>query len=187
MASTGVWNPRDFSGEACFSSIANKEFLHMRTRIKNRVQRAFTLIEILIVVVILGILAAIVIPQFTDASQEAMESSVVTQLQTLRSQIELHNVQWPLQSYATVPPPFATFWDPLLIGDPVGVDPDYDGDYLQSEPKNPMMNGSTSVAAAFGTGNGWIWADANGWGVSVYAPNQADNGYLDLDLDGNAD
>ena len=81
----------------------------MRTRIKNRVQRAFTLIEILIVVVILGILAAIVIPQFTDASQEAMEASVVTQLQTLRSQIELHNIQWPLQSYdGPNVPPFAT-------------------------------------------------------------------------------
>ncbi len=64
----------------------------MRFRIKNRLRRAFTLIEILIVVVILGILAAIVIPQFTDASQQAMESSVVTQLQTLRSQIELHEL-----------------------------------------------------------------------------------------------
>ncbi len=39
----------------------------MRTQVK----RAFTLIEILIVVVILGILAAIVIPQFTSASQDA--------------------------------------------------------------------------------------------------------------------
>ncbi len=160
----------------------------MRTRIKNRVQRAFTLIEILIVVVILGILAAIVIPQFTDASQEAMESSVVTQLQTVRSQIELHNVQWPLQSYAGPnAPALVDFWDPLLIGDPVGVDPDYDGDYLQSEPKNPMMNGSTVVAAAFGAGAGWIWADPNLWGTSVYAPNQLDTGFLDLDADGNAD
>ncbi len=161
----------------------------MRTRIKNRVQRAFTLIEILIVVVILGILAAIVIPQFTDASQEAMESSVVTQLQTIRSQMELHNVQWPLQSYDLIPPvwAFATFWDPLVIGDPLGVDPDYDGDYLQSPPKNPMMNGSSTVAAAVGMGVGWIWDDPNGWGTSIYAPNQLETGYLDLDGDGNAD
>ena len=34
-------------------------------RVSNR--RGFTLIEILIVVVILGILAAIIVPQFTDA------------------------------------------------------------------------------------------------------------------------
>ena len=43
-----------------------------------RVQKAkgFTLVEILIVVVILGILAAIVIPQFTNASESAKASSL---------------------------------------------------------------------------------------------------------------
>ena len=71
----------------------------MRFRIKNRLSRAFTLIEILIVVVILGILAAIVIPQFTDASNSAMEASVQTQLQTIRSQIELYNVQNPQNQF----------------------------------------------------------------------------------------
>ncbi len=55
--------------------------------------QGFTLVEILIVVVILGILAAIVVPQFTNASQEALKSSLRTQLQTVSSQIELYRVQ----------------------------------------------------------------------------------------------
>lgn len=52
----------------------------------------FTLVEILIVVVILGILAAIVIPQFTSASTEAKESALVSNLQAVRSQIELYKI-----------------------------------------------------------------------------------------------
>jgi len=64
----------------------------------------FTLVEILIVVVILGILAAIVIPQFTEASTEAKLSSLCTDLQTLRSQIELYKIQ-----HNDVPPTFAGF------------------------------------------------------------------------------
>jgi general secretion pathway protein G len=59
----------------------------MRTR---SIKRAFTLIEILIVVVILGILAAIVIPQFSEASDDAAESSVRSTLQTVRAQLELY-------------------------------------------------------------------------------------------------
>ncbi len=52
----------------------------------------FTLVEILIVVIILGILAAIVIPQFTSASESAKASSLVSQMQTIRSQLELGSV-----------------------------------------------------------------------------------------------
>ena len=48
---------------------------------------AFTLVEILIVVIILGILAAIVIPQFTQASNDARTNSMRSDLQTVRSQI----------------------------------------------------------------------------------------------------
>jgi general secretion pathway protein G len=58
-----------------------------------RARQGFTLVEILIVVVILGILAAIVIPQFTEASTEAKTSSLCSDLQTVRSQIELYKVQ----------------------------------------------------------------------------------------------
>ena len=58
-----------------------------------KAKSGFTLVEILIVVVILGILAAIVIPQFTDAATEAKESRLMTELQTMRSQIELYKIQ----------------------------------------------------------------------------------------------
>jgi general secretion pathway protein G len=66
---------------------------------KSRSKSGFTLVEILIVVVILGILAAIVIPQFSQASTEARTSSVQSNLQMVRSQIELYKIQhgdvWP--------------------------------------------------------------------------------------------
>ena len=60
---------------------------------RSRARKAFTLVEILIVVVILGILAAIVIPQFTNASQDAQRGNIETQLQSIRNQIELYRVK----------------------------------------------------------------------------------------------
>ncbi|MHC4158261.1 MAG: type II secretion system protein [Planctomycetota bacterium] len=57
-----------------------------------KAKSGFTLVEILIVVVILGILAAIVIPQFTSASVDAKESALVSDLQAMRSQIELYKI-----------------------------------------------------------------------------------------------
>src|SRR3954470_16357827 len=65
---------------------------------RNR-KSGFPLVEILIVVITPGILAAIVIPQFTNASSDARNSSLTSQMQTLRSQIELYKMQhkdtWP--------------------------------------------------------------------------------------------
>ena len=58
-----------------------------------RNRSAFTLVEILIVVIILGILAAIVIPQFTNASEDAKASSVSSIVQTVQGQLELFKVQ----------------------------------------------------------------------------------------------
>lgn len=46
----------------------------------HRAVRAFTLVEILIVVVILGILAAIVLPLFSGATEEARRAAFVSEL-----------------------------------------------------------------------------------------------------------
>lgn len=53
----------------------------------------FTLVEILIVVIILGILAAIVIPQFSEASTAAKDASLKSILQSTRAQIALYAMQ----------------------------------------------------------------------------------------------
>ena len=51
---------------------------------------AFTLIEILIVVILLGILAAIVIPQFNEATSEAETATNDTNCQAISAQAELY-------------------------------------------------------------------------------------------------
>jgi general secretion pathway protein G len=61
--------------------------------IRSRNAHAFTLVEILIVVVILGILAAIVIPQFSNATQTARENTTKDDLRYLRTQIGCYQAQ----------------------------------------------------------------------------------------------
>lgn len=114
----------------------------MRTRIR----KAFTLVEILIVVVILGILAAIVIPQFTSASEDAQISAVQSQLQTIRNQIELYRVR---NNGATPPCLDNGDWDDLV-----------NDDYLRTAPVNPRTNSST-VSDAEDVNVGWVWSDTD--------------------------
>jgi general secretion pathway protein G len=59
----------------------------------NRKFRAFTLVEILIVVVILGILAAIIIPRFANASKDARRAALASQLNSVRAQIQLYTIE----------------------------------------------------------------------------------------------
>lgn len=133
--------------------------------IKRTTKRAFTLIEILIVVVILGILAAIVIPQFTDASEDAQTSSVQSQLQTVRGQVELYNVQQV--GY----PDFANnAWDDLV-----------DNNYLMADPRNAMRSNATGVV----TGTGVVGDASGGAATDGWYWNTDDNIMYAIDADGN--
>lgn len=63
------------------------------TRLNRPARRGFTLVEVLIVVVILGILAATVLPQFTSATEDAKASALKENLQQIRTQIDLYRFQ----------------------------------------------------------------------------------------------
>jgi general secretion pathway protein G len=128
-------------------------------------RNGFTLVELLIVVIILGILAAIVIPQFSDASSEAKYNSLTSNLATIRSQIQLYKVQHngllpgggsasvtdSLTKYTTVDGSLAATQAPGA-----GV---Y-GPYLQQIPKNPY---NSSDKAATITNDGTLGDNSGGW------------------------
>ena len=131
-----------------------------------RAKSGFTLVEILIVVVILGILAAIVIPQFTDASTEARTSSLCSDLQTLRSQIELYKIQHS-DSLAAITDDASFIVAMTKFTDIKGVicaeqkpgDGRY-GPYVSKIPKNPF-NDKSSVRVEIGAST--AGTDADGW------------------------
>jgi len=142
----------------------------------SKVRSAFTLVEILIVVIILGILAAIVVPQFTSASEDAQISNTETQLSTIRNQIELfrvrNNAKYPnftgdgISGEASLAGGWGTAGDP----DPfvAGL---RGGDYLRAEPINPRTRavlGTTAPGAVVGgtliiAGLAPTAADVGGW------------------------
>ncbi len=134
---------------------------------RSRKTQGFTLVEILIVVVILGILAAIVIPQFTSASQSARSSSTVSQLQTIRSQLELAQIQ----HQGTYPDLVTSGWtimtsktDPTSnysLTNADGIAGNEVGPYLQQAPTNPFTLGSVVKATGDNSGD-WEYDNATG-------------------------
>ncbi len=134
-----------------------------------RNSRGFTLVEILIVVIILGILAAIVIPQFTNASSNARSSSVASTLQTLRGQIELFKIQ-----HGDTPPGTAALSVVMTgktnAGDTTTVAAGTTGTlgpYVQAFPTNPV-NGFSTVVNSAGSTAGWVYTVSLGQ-YSVWA------------------
>lgn len=59
----------------------------------SRHQKGFTLIELLVVAVILGILAAVVVPQFGSSTDDTKASALKSNLATMRSAIDLYAQQ----------------------------------------------------------------------------------------------
>ena len=136
-----------------------------------KAKSGFTLVEILIVVVILGILAAIVIPQFSEASTDAKESRLLSDLQSMRSQIELykiqHNDQMPGAGTASFTDALTGYTD--VAGALVAVQApsaNVYGPYLQQIPKNPWNNSIVVTSGAADPGvagdDGWFFNTTTG-------------------------
>ena len=138
--------------------------------------KAFTLMEILIVVAILGILAALTLPTFQDHITEAKEAAVKDNLRILRQQIEIYAAQHngvppgcyneELGSFLfTIQMIYSTNVSGQASGMPVKNDTHPFGPYISAIPSNPFNNirivkvlGDDDEFPTDATGNfGWIY------------------------------
>jgi len=137
----------------------------------------FTLVEILIVVVILGILASIVIPQFSNASAQARENTLKDELRYLRTQITVFAAQhrdkppgFPDGDTSTCPSNDTAFVEQMTMFTDEACEVSNSktsthkyGPYLSRIPVNPI-NGNASILITITDmtpnstdGHGWIY------------------------------
>lgn len=96
-------------------------------------RRGFTLIEIMVVVVILGILAATIIPQFMGTTHDAKVSSAKTHIADLESAVERFHVH--MDRY-----PSAEEGLKVLVTPPAGEDKKWRGPYIKQLRPDPWGN-----------------------------------------------
>jgi general secretion pathway protein G len=143
----------------------------------NMKKKAFTLIEVIVAVSILGILAAIVLPIFLGRSVQAKEAAARDALRIMRSQIELYRFEhkglvpgYVNSSQAPSPTLINQFVGTSMITGmasasrtPAGAY--VYGPYLQKLPVNPFNNlstikyvaSATAFSAAADKTTGWLY------------------------------
>ena len=156
-----------------------------------RGQTGLTLIEVLIVVILMGIIAAVAIPQFTTATTDAQNNALNANLATLRTTVDLyaaqHNGRFPGQYLETTGATVTTsdviaatafvaqltqYSDATgkvsLTKDPVLYP--YGPYFRSGMPNNPLPASKNTVAADFAiltTLVGTVAAGQGGWKVAV--------------------
>ena len=111
----------------------------------HRSERGFTLIELVIVIVILGILAAVAIPKYEDMQEQARSATIKGQVGSIRSAVAIQYGRNALNGSATFP-----VLDGTIFGD-------------GNVPKEPVMK-SNAVKTTPGVDNagGWLYNQVTG-------------------------
>ena len=125
---------------------------------------AFTLIELLLVLVILAVLAAVIVPKFTNRSKDAKISAAkadISNMETALDAYEVDNSEYPNTQQGLG----------ALVEAPAGAK-NWKGPYIKKLPNDPW--GSPYVYTQPGSHN------ASGYDIESYGPDQRDGGGDDI-------
>ena len=141
-----------------------------KSEIRNLRQRAFTLVEMLLVLVILATLAAIVYPKLAGRSEQARVTAAVTQIASLSSSLnmfEVDNSYYPkgkdgLRALLEKPSD-ATNWRGPYLDDKVGLPNDPWGNPYSYEYPSRHGTSSYDLSSAGPDGKMGTEDDINNW------------------------
>lgn len=132
----------------------------MRPDCRRASQNGFKLIELTVVIVILGVLAAVAIPKFFNLETDARESACKGGLGGLRSAISNYYVQSATPSGGTTAtwPTVAQMSDGTVLASAPPDNP-YDTD---ASPNNIVDGTGQTQGTVIGTTKGWAYNPTNG-------------------------
>ena len=138
-----------------------------------RLRRAFTLVELLIVIIIIAVLAAVAIPKFANSSTRSKESTLRSNLKIVRNAIDMARSDTGLN--VKLPADLASPTAPALMNTPGGTTGvavpagSWRGPYVEAVPVDPISGTAltwteaTTIVKPSATGN-----DSSGVAFNTY-------------------
>jgi general secretion pathway protein G len=140
-------------------------------RARRKGRHGFTLVELLVVIVVLAVLAAIVLPKFMNSSRRGKESALRSDLKLIQNAVSLFDADtgyYPktlADLTATSAPTTATAKGLDDSGTEAAYSPsDWHGPYLQELPKDPISGNDFTYSTASGS-VGKVTSSASGNGL----------------------